>query len=302
MISNYDDFLLEQLLTESALNEKLDLNQIKNIIDKFGNKKEIKSLLINKINNTKNILTKKNLTIILIILFFANMINRNSIFSQTSTISTEIEKAATEIAKSEKISTDKVKNASLEIIKNIQNIQTSFNLNSAHASHDTKKFIKEHEKLNLKAYAIGDDMITIGYGHASPERKSKWRVGDKITMEEAEKLFDNDIIEAEDGVKRIINKWQKPTIENSLTQGMFDAMVSMAFNLGTTGLQNTNFMHLVKKGKFEKAAEKLKTTKTKSIVTKRDEKTKEKINIVVEMPGLTNRRAMEYNFFIKGLV
>ena len=86
----------------------------------------------------------------------------------------------------------------------------------------------------------------------------------------SEKLFDVDIEEAEDGVKRIIKSWNNPELENTITQGMFDAMVSMAYNLGTTGLKNTEFMNLLKDGDLKQAAEKIKTTKIKSIVKRKN--------------------------------
>ena len=53
--------------------------------------------------------------------------------------------------------------------------------------------IKKHEGLSLKAYKIGDGMITIGYGHAEPEKNSKFKVGDKITKHQAEELFLHDL-------------------------------------------------------------------------------------------------------------
>ncbi len=36
--------------------------------------------------------------------------------------------------------------------------------------------IKQEEKLRLKAYDIGDGMITIGYGHAEPMETSKYKL------------------------------------------------------------------------------------------------------------------------------
>jgi len=290
MIVHYDDFLLEQILNESSLNENIDFEKINDFIKNFGNKEELKSQLLTKINNTKNLITRKNLVTILIVLFSLNMISRNSIWSQQINPK-YVEKMATEIAKQPTISEDKIKN-----IINEKTKKSDFNIDNAKTSQDAKNFIKDHEKLNLEAYAIGDDMITIGYGHASPERKSKWNVGDKITKEKAERLFEDDIIEAEDGVKRIIKSWEKSTIENSLNQGMFDALVSMAYNLGISGLKHTTFMQLVKAGKFGKAAEALKTTKIKSVIRRGNKK------YHVEMPGLIDRRETEYNFFIKDLV
>ena len=46
MIYNYDNFLLEQVINEAMLNEKLDLEKIKNFINQFGNKEQAEKLIV----------------------------------------------------------------------------------------------------------------------------------------------------------------------------------------------------------------------------------------------------------------
>ena len=76
-------------------------------------------------------------------------------------------------------------------------------------SEDGLNHIKKFERLKLKAYSIGDGMVTIGYGHAERKRKSKYKIGDKISKEEANKLLQQDLQIATAGVKRIFNQWKK---------------------------------------------------------------------------------------------
>jgi len=228
------------------------------------------------------------------VLFLGNFAIKNSRWSinydELKAETVPIENIANKLSKDQSISIEKIKKETSSIYH--YSSLKYVNLTTAKISNDAKDFIKHHEKLSLKAYAIGDDMITIGYGHASPAEKSKYKVGDVITQEKANQLFTTDIHTAEEGVKRIIHSWNKPKIENKITQGMFDAMVSMAYNMGITRLHQTHFMRLIKNDQFKEAAEKLKTTNIKSIVNQDGQK------LSIEMPGLKNRRAQEHKLFV----
>ena len=78
--------------------------------------------------------------------------------------------------------------------------------------------IKSHEKLKLTAYNIHDGKVTVGYGHAEPIRKSKFRIGQKITQEKADELLKIDVDIAYDGVRRIFEEWSQKGIHVKLTQ------------------------------------------------------------------------------------
>jgi GH24 family phage-related lysozyme (muramidase) len=294
---NDDNFYFE-LLNES-LNEELNIDSIKQIISKISDKAAAISRLIKKFNESRNMHARKYIASILIVMFLINFVGKNNRWSSTASDIphveySRVEKLALKLMKQDNITLEKIKTEVLPLAKKTKPelIKANFiTLSSAHASDSAKNFIKHHEKLNLEAYSIGDGMITIGYGHAYPEKKSKYKVGNKITKEKAEELFAIDIQEAEDGVKDIIKKWKNPKREAQLTQGMFDAMVSMAYNMGNVGLKNTDFMNYIKDGKFKTAAEKIKTTKIKSTINKNGE------NVLVEMPGLKIRRLAEYKLF-----
>lgn len=128
-------------------------------------------------------------------------------------------------------------------------------------SYGLKKFIKDEEGFKLTAYNIGDGMITIGYGHAEPISKTKMVAGKTtITKKEAEKLLNQDIQEATDGLNRILDSWDDQGIKVEITQGMYDAMVSMIFNMGIGNFRMSDFIQMVKRGEYNKAKEKIKTT------------------------------------------
>lgn len=144
--------------------------------------------------------------------------------------------------------------------------------------------IKSEEGLKLKAYDIKDGMITVGYGHATKKSKSNIRVGEKISMEQAEKFLQEDLKNASDAVKRIFKRWEKKGINREITQGQFDAMVSMAYNMGVGKLNKSEFIQYVKKGDFLTAGERIKTTAISN-----------------KYPGLEERREKESDMFLAQL-
>ena len=136
----------------------------------------------------------------------------------------------------------------------------------------------------LKAYKIGDGKITVGWGHAEPVRKSKFKVGQKITTSDADELLKMDLTNASDGVRRIFKDWEEKGLDVKINQDMFDALVSIAFNTGINGLRKSMMIQDIKKGKFEEAGEKIKT-----------------FNVSKKFPGLHDRREKESEMFLASL-
>lgn len=141
--------------------------------------------------------------------------------------------------------------------------------------------IRDHEKLRLTAYTINDGMVTIGYGHAEPIGDSKYKIGDKISLSKAKKLFQDDMNFAAKGVRRIFEEWKEQGIDIKLTQGQYDVMVSMTFNMGLTKFRTSEFIQLLKQKKITKAAKQIKVT-----------------GVSDKFPGLADRRLVEYKMFI----
>lgn len=107
----------------------------------------------------------------------------------------------------------------------------------------------------LKVYKLGDSAVTVGWGHAEDISKSKYKVGDTITLGDAEKYLREDATIAADCVRRIMSEWKEKDINaHRITQSMFDVLVSLAFNAGCGGLRTSDFIQLVKQGKFKEAA------------------------------------------------
>jgi len=133
----------------------------------------------------------------------------------------------------------------------------------------------------LKAYKLGDGMITIGWGHAEKIKGSKFKVGQHISREMAQKLFNKDVSSAADGVRRMFSEWKDEGVDIKITQDQFDALVSMALNLGVSGLRQSDVVHQIKIGDLKKAGETIKTT-----------------SVSKKFAGLSKRREKESELFM----
>jgi len=100
VITKYEDYLLEQLLNESMINEKINIDKINDIVKKIGNKKEAIISLIKKFNQSKNLTTKKYLTYILVAIVLGNFVIKNNRWAGSHQYHASIEKAATELINS----------------------------------------------------------------------------------------------------------------------------------------------------------------------------------------------------------
>jgi len=120
--------------------------------------------------------------------------------------------------------------------------------------------IKHKGEPVLKAYKLGDGMITVGWGHAERINNSQFEVGQTIDRATAERLFNKDLRRDEKALNRLLKGWRDKGIEPKITQNMYDAMVSMIFNMGIGNFRGSEFIQLVKRGKFEEAKEKILTT------------------------------------------
>lgn len=148
-------------------------------------------------------------------------------------------------------------------------------------SHAGWEHIKKEEGLRLKVYKIGDGMVTVGYGHAERIGKSKLRVGQKITQEQAMQYLIKDVNTAAQGVKRMFKQWKEEGVDIQVTQNQYDVLVSMAYNMGVSKLRRTKFVQHLKNKDFEKAAHQIKVT-----------------GVNDRFPGLAKRRLKEFDLFI----
>ena len=97
--------------------------------------------------------------------------------------------------------------------------------------------IRKHEGLRLKAYLCPAKVPTIGYGNTFYEDGKKIKIGDEITKERADQLF-------EFIADRFAQKVFKLTPAN-LTQNQFNALVSFAYNVGLGNYRNSTLLRKV---------------------------------------------------------
>lgn len=297
MVFNFDEYLLEQQVNDilnGVINEKFNINEFIGKMDK-NNVKKISDKLLDMLNASKNLFKKRNIMKVLFVVYLVS-IGYKASYNKISN-----DKKVNDFIASE-MKTVKP-NVSLD---NLYNSFGDFNkefLTDGYINTDIltdplklttsdkgKDFIKNHEKLKLKAYVLGNDsindgMLTVGYGHAKPLSKTKLKEGDRISKKQALQLFEQDIKNAENGVKRLFKMWKDNGIDVPVSQNMFDSMVSMAFNMGVNGFRGSDVVQSIKVGDYISAAD--------SILTSR---------VSDEFPGLYKRREQEKELFLTGLV
>lgn len=140
-------------------------------------------------------------------------------------------------------------------------------------SNKGRNFIKGFESLELVAYpdpGTGGKPWTIGWGHTKGVKQ-----GDRITQDQAEQFFSDDLAVYELTVNGAIKR--------PMTQNQFDAMVSLAFNIGGSAFAGSTLVKKFNTGDAKGAA---------------DEFPKWKNSGGKVMPGLVKRRAAEREVFL----
>lgn len=103
--------------------------------------------------------------------------------------------------------------------------------------------IKASESMRLTAYLDTGGVWTVGFGHTGPDVHE----GLRITEAKALQLFEEDVNEAADIVRRLV--------EVSLTQGQFDALTSFVYNIGAGQFADSTMLRLLNKGLYEAASD-----------------------------------------------
>lgn len=138
------------------------------------------------------------------------------------------------------------------------------------------ELIKRFEGLRLEAYpdpATGGDPITCCYGHTGPEVK----MGMKFSPDVCEAFLLKDVTHFADGVRKLLNRDPE--------QNQFDAMVSLAYNIGLGNFGKSTVLRKFNEGDIISSA------KGFMLWTKAAGK---------ELPGLVTRRAAEQALFQLG--
>ncbi len=138
--------------------------------------------------------------------------------------------------------------------------------------------IKQFEGLELTAYPDTGNIWTIGFGSTiNKDTGQAIKKGDKIDLATAERWLKQDIAEREKKIKALIKV--------PVTANMMAAMVSLAYNIGTGAFSSSTLLRLLNSGADKKlvADQFLRWNKVKG----------------QEVKGLTNRRKLERELFLK---
>ena len=140
------------------------------------------------------------------------------------------------------------------------------------------ELIKEFEGFSANAYLCPAKIPTIGYGNTFWEDGRKVRIGEQISKSKALELLE--FVANKDFADKIF-----PFIEVSISQNQFDAMVSLAYNIGVGAFSNSTLLKRVNAKDFIGAGnEFLKWDKSGG----------------KPLLGLTRRRQREKELFLKG--
>ncbi|MEQ1069167.1 lysozyme [Acinetobacter lwoffii] len=145
-----------------------------------------------------------------------------------------------------------------------------------HISPSGIDLIRNFESLRLNAYDDGVGVWTIGYGTTKYPNGIRVKKGDTCTLEQAKSYMQHDLKKFEQTVNSAVNV--------PINQNQFDALVSLAYNIGPTAFEESTLVKRLNEGNYNAAAN--------------------QFNVWVNaggkrMQGLVNRRAAEKALFLK---
>lgn len=139
-------------------------------------------------------------------------------------------------------------------------------------SSNGRAFLREAEGEKLTTYLCSAGVLTIGVGHTGPDVKR----GLTITKAQSDALLAADLARFE----RAVNN----AVKLPLTQNQFDALVSLAFNIGSRAFADSTLVRLLNAGQYDQVPAQL--ARWNKVNGKSDK-------------GLTARRAREASLFRK---
>jgi lysozyme len=153
------------------------------------------------------------------------------------------------------------------------------------------EMIKHHEGVRTRPYRCPALLWTVGVGHVIEPTHTAVKYEERrhlpipagwdrtLTMDEVDRILAEDLRRFERGVVRLC-----PAVVGR--QGVFDALVSFAFNVGLGNLQRSSLRMKTNRGELEEAADEfLKWTKAGGRV----------------LPGLVKRRNDERALYLSGV-
>ena len=145
-----------------------------------------------------------------------------------------------------------------------------------HVSPSGIDLICNFEGLRLSAYDDGVGVWTIGFGTTKYPNGIRVKKGDTCTVAQARSYMQHDLKEFEQTVNS--------AVKTEVNQNQFDALVSLAYNIGTNAFKNSTLIKQLNEGNYKAAANQFDAWVNAG--GKR-------------MQGLVNRRATEKALFLK---
>lgn len=142
--------------------------------------------------------------------------------------------------------------------------------------------ITKFEGFENRIYLDAAGLATIGVGHLITEadRASGRFASGFITDSEIEELLREDLANVETAVRGCVNQ--------PLTNNQYDALVSMAFNIGNTGFCNSTLVKRINEGNYQEVPNEMQRWNKANIG-----------GTLQPLQGLTNRRVTEAKLFAK---
>ena len=109
------------------------------------------------------------------------------------------------------------------------------------------ELLKEFEGFSSVAYLCSAKKATIGYGNTFWEDGTPVKIGDQISKERAETLL-----------KHVVDNFSvavEVDIKIEVTQNQFDALVSLAYNIGLGAFKNSTLLRQLNRGNFVGASQ-----------------------------------------------
>lgn len=114
-------------------------------------------------------------------------------------------------------------------------------------SANGRALLIQREGFRLKAYKDSVGVWTIGVGHTAGAGKPYPAAGMTITKAEVDNILARDLVQFEEAVRSAVHV--------PLTQGQFDALVSLAFNIGAGGFKKSSVVRRLNEGNYRAAAD-----------------------------------------------
>lgn len=145
-------------------------------------------------------------------------------------------------------------------------------------AYELIRFYEASNQCRLKAYYDTGSVPTIGWGTTVYPNGKKVRIGDVCTLEQANEYLENDVKYAVSAVDELVKV--------DISQSMFDALVSFAYNVGIGNLKSSTLLRCINQKQFAAALQQFQ---------------KWKFDNGKEIAGLFKRRLAEAALFEKGI-